>query len=168
MENLTIRPAAETDARALIGYLDMVGAESDNLLFGAGGCGFDEAQEARFIAAMRASSNSCMLLGLDAGEIVSVCTLQGGFRPRIAHRAELAVSVRRSHWRRGVGTAMLTALIAQAKRMGLRVIELQVRVDNAPAIALYEKMGFEKISTFAKFMCVDGVFYDAYLMNLYL
>ena len=41
MENLTIRPAAETDARALIEYLDMVGAESDNLLFGAGGCGFD-------------------------------------------------------------------------------------------------------------------------------
>lgn len=168
MQHLAIRPACEADAKDLIAYLDKIGAESDNLLFGADGCGFDETQEARFIGAVQASKNSCMLLGLDKEQIVAVCTLQGGFRPRVAHRAELAVSVCRSHWRRGVGTAMLTAAIEQARQMGLCVLELQVRADNAAAIALYEKMGFDTIGTFAKFMCVDGVYHDAYLMNLYL
>ena len=47
---------------------------------------------------------------------------------------------------RGVGTLLLRALTAQAVRSGANSLLLEVRADNAPAIALYEREGFERIS----------------------
>ena len=44
--------------------------------------------------------------------------------------------------RQGVGEALLNALIEHLSQVGTKVISLEVRVSNAPAIALYEKMGF--------------------------
>jgi putative acetyltransferase len=42
------------------------------------------------------------------------------------------------HWRRGVGAA----LIAQAKRLSPRGLDLDVNTDNARAIRFYETLGF--------------------------
>jgi ribosomal-protein-alanine N-acetyltransferase len=47
---------------------------------------------------------------------------------------------------RGVGTLLLRALTARAARSGANSLLLEVRADNAPAIALYEREGFERIS----------------------
>ena len=63
---------------------------------------------------------------------------------------------------------MIERLIAFAKSASICVIELEVKEDNKNAIALYEKMGFEKIGQYKKYFCIEGMYYDAYLMNLYL
>ncbi len=44
--------------------------------------------------------------------------------------------------RRGVGAALMRATEAFARAHGRTAITLEVRYDNAPAIALYEKSGF--------------------------
>ena len=44
--------------------------------------------------------------------------------------------------RRGVATGLLTHLLAEGGRAGLTAYTLEVRVSNAAAIGLYEKMGF--------------------------
>lgn len=44
--------------------------------------------------------------------------------------------------RRGVATGLLTHLLAEGDRAGLTAYTLEVRVSNAAAIDLYEKMGF--------------------------
>ncbi|MDP9101234.1 MAG: ribosomal protein S18-alanine N-acetyltransferase [Actinomycetota bacterium] len=44
--------------------------------------------------------------------------------------------------RQGVGTLLLRALLAEAARRDLRTVLLEVRADNAPARALYERHGF--------------------------
>lgn len=44
--------------------------------------------------------------------------------------------------RRGVATGLLTYLMAEGDRSGLRAYTLEVRVSNAAAIGLYEKLGF--------------------------
>ena len=44
--------------------------------------------------------------------------------------------------RRGIGRAILRALLDEAGRRGLEQVVLEVRVSNAGAIALYEGMGF--------------------------
>ena len=43
----------------------------------------------------------------------------------------------------GIGTAMLRHLMEEGNREGLRAYTLEVRVSNAPAIHVYEKLGFE-------------------------
>ncbi len=44
--------------------------------------------------------------------------------------------------RRGVATGLLTNLISEGDRAGLTAYTLEVRVSNAAAIGLYEKLGF--------------------------
>lgn len=44
--------------------------------------------------------------------------------------------------RRGVATGLLTYLLSEGDRAGLRAYTLEVRVSNAAAIGLYEKLGF--------------------------
>lgn len=43
---------------------------------------------------------------------------------------------------RGTGRLLVAALIAHARTAGARVLHLEVRADNASALALYERFGF--------------------------
>ena len=52
------------------------------------------------------------------------------------------VATHTDHRGRGLGRAMLSALLEEAKRMGVVTVTLEVRPTNAPAIALYERLGF--------------------------
>jgi ribosomal protein S18 acetylase RimI-like enzyme len=53
-----------------------------------------------------------------------------------------AVEVHPGHRRQGLGTAITAAACAAAELRGIPHIFLQVEVDNAPAKALYERLGF--------------------------
>ena len=55
------------------------------------------------------------------------------------------VAVHPDHRRQGVAEALVLALAAELKAMGSRCLTLEVRASNAPAIALYEKLGFVQI-----------------------
>ncbi len=44
--------------------------------------------------------------------------------------------------RRGIATGLLTYLLSEGDRAGLTAYTLEVRVSNAAAIGLYEKLGF--------------------------
>ena len=44
--------------------------------------------------------------------------------------------------KRGVGTAIVKALVQEAQRRGAEYISLEVRPSNRPAVGLYTKLGF--------------------------
>ena len=46
----------------------------------------------------------------------------------------------------GIGTRLLESLLDQARAAGCRQMMLEVRSDNAAAIAMYSRFGFEQIS----------------------
>src|SRR5271157_3915900 len=52
------------------------------------------------------------------------------------------VYVREDARRRGIGAALVRAVIERARERGARRVELDTREDNAAAIALYESYGF--------------------------
>jgi len=54
----------------------------------------------------------------------------------------LLVAVMPAARRRGVGTALVAAALADAARAGAVAAHLEVRASNAAAIALYERLGF--------------------------
>ena len=55
------------------------------------------------------------------------------------------VAVHPDFRRRGVAEALILALVEELKAMDSHCLTLEVRASNAPAIALYEKMGFSQI-----------------------
>jgi ribosomal-protein-alanine N-acetyltransferase len=55
------------------------------------------------------------------------------------------IAVRRDAQRRGIGRALLEALLAEAARRGVRSTLLEVAADNAAAQRLYATYGFEPI-----------------------
>jgi RimJ/RimL family protein N-acetyltransferase len=168
-EELLIRKANPEDAEDIIEYLNIVGGESDNLLFGKNEFTLTVEQEREHIKAVNCSEKGCMLIGRINGVIASVVSLSGYGRERIAHRGEIAVSVREDFWNSGVGTAMINELIYFAKKTAnIEVIGLNVKSDNVNAIHLYERLGFKKIGTFEKFFKINGKYYNSDMMNLYL
>ena len=61
----------------------------------------------------------------------------------------LAVAAR--FGRRGVGRALMQACEAYARRHGRSALTLEVRYDNAAAIALYESLGFRQFGEHAHY-----------------
>ena len=84
---------------------------------------------------------------------------------RRRHAAMLGISVVPEAQGRGVGTALMQALCDYADRWGhvLR-IELTVFADNARAIALYRRFGFEHEGVHRAYALRDGAYVDAVAM----
>ena len=55
------------------------------------------------------------------------------------------VAVHPDFRRRGIAEALVTGLVEYLKTVGSRCLTLEVRASNAPAIALYGKLGFAEI-----------------------
>jgi len=56
------------------------------------------------------------------------------------------VAVREDQRRRGIGIALLTKIVEEARRMQVTTAFLEVRSGNLSAQALYEKVGFRAIA----------------------
>lgn len=160
-----IDQARPEDAAQLLAYLKRVGSETDNLTFGAEGLPGTAEQEAAYLRQMLESPDDVQYVVRYRGTIVADGSLHRLPR-RMSHRAEIGVSVVKECWGRGVGSALMEEMLAFAKQRGIRQLNLQVRSDNARAIRLYEKFGFQKTGTLPAFFCVDGVDVDFDWMNL--
>jgi len=92
----------------------------------------------------------------------------GGFERlhcRRSHVAYLGMGLHDDFHGRGIGTRLLRELIEIADDwLNLRRLELTVYVDNARAIALYERHGFEIEGTHRDYAFRGGAFGDAYAM----
>ena len=55
------------------------------------------------------------------------------------------VAVHPDHRRKGIAEALILALSRDLQQMGNICLTLEVRASNAPAITLYEKLGFETV-----------------------
>ena len=72
------------------------------------------------------------------------------------------ICIHPDHQGGGKGRLLLTALMKDAIALGALSMTLEVRVSNAPAIALYEKMGFQSAGIRRKYYQDNGE--DAYIM----
>ncbi len=81
------------------------------------------------------------------------------------HVAGLGMAVHDDFHGLGIGSTLLKeALVIADDWLNLKRVELSVFVDNAPALHLYEKFGFEVEGTFKKFAFRSGSYIDAYTM----
>lgn len=98
-------------------------------------------------------------------EVVGNAGLHTNTSPRRAHAASLGMAVRSAWQGKGVGTALLAAIVELADHWhGFARLELTVYTDNAPAIGLYQKAGFEIEGTLRGYALRRGRLADAFTM----
>jgi len=100
------------------------------------------------------------------GEVVAMAGLHLYTKsPRRKHVGYIGMAVHDKWQSKGVGTALINALIDLADNwLNLARLELNVWTDNEPALRLYKKLGFEIEGTQKKFAFRDGAYVDAYAM----
>ncbi len=77
------------------------------------------------------------------------------------HIAQVRVFVSGEFRRRGLGTAMLRALIDLARKCGLQQLETEIPSSHVKPIAAFKQLGFEHYATFPDhFMTPDGETHD--------
>lgn len=164
-QELTLRKAEKADAAKILAYLNQIGGESDNLLFGKDGMQMPVEAEEEFIESVNTSETSVMLVGFIGEEVACVGSISASSRERIAHLGEIAISVAKKYWRLGIGEALMKGLITFASQTGrLKNLYLGVRDGNDGAIALYHKLGFMEYGKFPGFFYINGQFQDEILM----
>lgn len=153
--SITIERATCADAAEILQYLKQIGAETDNLTFGAEGLPFTSESEAAYLRQIENSCDAIMFIAKENGKIVGDASLSRLPR-RMKHRGDLGISVLKKCWNRGIGSQLLLEIINFAKQNSFEVIDLQVRSDNLSAIHLYEKFGFQKIGIHPSFFKIGG------------
>lgn len=168
-ENLIIRKAEVNDAEKMIEYLNIVGGESDNLLFGENEFHLSIDQEKSHLENMANQENSIMLVGVINKKIVSIAQISASNRKRISHNAEVAISVKKEYWSLGIGSEVMKTLIDFAKYTNkIKNISLGVKASNAKARNLYRKIGFKEVGVHRNFFFVNDEYDDEILMDLYI
>lgn len=109
-----------------------------------------------------ASSHGYYLTVHDGAELIAYCGLRA---PRGVEQADVqTIAVADSARRRGLGRALMRAMIAEARDRGASELFLEVRADNPGAQALYAELGFEQIAVRPQYYQPDGV--DALILRL--
>ena len=140
----------------------------------------DVARERRWLAMLEApplprvrsfvrnglANGMVQFVALDGGTVVGWCDVNPKTHPTLRHSGVLGMGVAATHRGQGIGSALLRTTLDAAVGRGLTRVELVVRADNAAAIALYQRHGFEVEGRLRDYMIVDGVPHDALQMAL--
>jgi putative acetyltransferase len=123
---------------------------------------------ATHVALAGAAGSACLVAEAD-GAAIALGSLAPLPPAASRHVVDLTIFVAPAWQRRGVGSALLRALIAWARGApGVEKIELQARASNAAAIALYRTLGFVEEGRLARRVKVaDGESIDDLLMALF-
>jgi ribosomal-protein-alanine N-acetyltransferase len=124
-----VRPAVETDFEA-IHALECAAFVSDQL-------------SRRAVRRFLRASHRPLLAARAGGRLVGYVVIS--LRPHCAAARHYSLAVFPAERRRGYAGELLLAAERYARFHGRRAMRLEARYDNAPAIALYEKLGYEPL-----------------------
>jgi putative acetyltransferase len=104
-------------------------------------------------------------VAVDGERAIGAITLWPSPRERRTHSASLGMSVYPDYWGRGVGSALMAAVVDLADNwLNLQRIELEVNTDNPAGVRLYEKFGFVVEGTHRYHAYGGGRWADSYFM----
>ncbi|WP_338848481.1 GNAT family N-acetyltransferase [Massilia sp. W12] len=158
-QRIRIRRMCAADAPALAAVMEWPNAQSQTMQLPYPNlAGWQE----------RAARNEPELSALVAevdGNVVGHASLRLFDAPRQRHVAHLGISLADPWAGCGIGSRLMAALIEMADQwLQVLRIELTVFADNAAAVALYQKFGFEQEACLRAYAVRDGELCDCLLM----
>lgn len=125
-------------------------------------------EEEKILRGMEESKRRFMLGAFLDGKIIGGLANFGHDNSFQEFNGMIGLSIQSVYHGSGLGTAMMKYAMEKSKEGGCHRLELTVRTYNTPAIALYEKLGFQKIGTLKEVAFVDGKFVDEYMYDFLL
>ena len=165
---LIIRPVDLDDARAFIHLQQDIDTESDFMLFGKDERKMSVQAIRKRIGEWKKSENSRMFVGILNGEFAGFIAVVTGPSPRASHRASIVVGVRKAYYGKSVGTSLMSKAEAWAQEVRISRLELTVIENNAPALALYKKMGYTVEGTRINSLFINGEYLNELYMGKYI
>jgi phosphinothricin acetyltransferase len=158
---MTVRPATDADVAAICeiynqGIEDRLATLETELR---------TPEERRRWLAARGPRHPVIVAEAD-GRVVAWGSLNP-YNPREAYRhvADFSIYVAREWRGKGVGTLVLTRLIALAREHGYHKMVLSAFPFNAPGMALYERLGFRTVGVYREQGLLDGRWVDTIVME---
>lgn len=112
--------------------------------------------ELQFIRAHTDAARSTMLVATVDGRIAGLLGFLARQLPQEHHVGAFGVSVDQRYRGRGLGSALISALLEWAPRNGITRVELEAFAANPRALALYERLGFEREGCRRDAVIIDG------------
>ena len=162
--DFAIRPSIPADAEAVWRCLDSVARERRHIAMVEP----PTLGEVHSFLGTLADRGVIQFVALAGSKVVGWCDVTRkpieGFR----HSGVLGMGLLQAYRRRGLGSALLRAVLAEAQLQGLNRIELEVYTSNQPAIALYQRFGFVREGIKRSARILDGQVEDILCMALLL
>lgn len=121
-----------------------------------------EAEELLACFAARAAAGAEVRWAIRRGDearLIGVCTLEGPFEPR--RRAEIGYVVARAHWRQGVASEAVRAVLGYAfGPLQLNRVEALVYAEHTASRALLAKLGFVQEGYLRQHAWENGRYWD--------
>ena len=143
-KEVLIREACTEDAQTMIQFYNVVGGQTNYLSFGKDGFTMSLPEYENFLEKSKAENNSIVLIAEIDKVLVSIATITSSQKQRSEHVGTLGIVIAEEHCGFGLGRILMDQLISWAALNGVtKKITLTTRDDNATAIELYKKVGFE-------------------------
>jgi RimJ/RimL family protein N-acetyltransferase len=156
---MELRVATEHDLDSALDLLEVVAAE--RVYIGAEPPINRAATRSRWIRELLSSTSGTMLVAVDDARVVGALQMKGGGSVDIGMFVDPAMRGR------GIGTALLDAAIAWARKTGVYKITLKVWPHNVGAIRLYARFGFEREAYLRRqYRRNSGEIWDCVIMSL--
>lgn len=109
---------------------------------------------------------TCRLVALRDGEIIGWAALSA-VSSRHVYRGvqEVSVYIAESARGQGIGSQLLTALVAESERNGIWTLQAGIFAENTASIRLHERAGFRLVGRRERVGCLHGQWRDTILME---
>jgi phosphinothricin acetyltransferase len=108
----------------------------------------------------------CRLVARKEGQVIGWAALSPVSGRRVyAGVAEVSVYVAASARGKGVGKALLRALVEESERQGIWTLQAGIFPENVASIALHKRCGFREVGRRERLGQMDGVWRDVVLME---
>lgn len=157
-----LRPLTTEDKGALIALFEPIAPEDIRLMH-------SNVRDCELVASWVDQLDYAKILPLVAvvnGRIVGDATLRFHRGPE-RHIGTVRIFISKEFRRRGLGTAMLRALVDLGRKCGLRQIVAEVLASQVKTIKAFKEIGFELRATYPDyFMTPDGETHDVDMLML--
>lgn len=151
---IKIRKAENHDAAQIVQVIKNA-EDSGYMMFNPGERKISGESFAKFIDVLNANERSGVFIAYEEHQVLGYLIVQNKNPQRVSHRAYMVMGVHSDSRGKGVGKTLFSHVISWAKSVKLHRLELTVIAENASAVTLYQKMGFE----------IEGVKRDSLLVN---